>query len=202
MDKERELGQPDGVPCRPGATILDEQDRLWVCDKSGQKYEMILDTRAENPQIIAPPATDTLRVMFWMAIIFTLAALAMGLTQWWRNRKARRPVSLEAWNRLTGDEPTPGKIFKPDQPGPMTTCIPGTNTHINCQHKETLVMPEPIDKNPNSLQDEIKEIYSLIQLARNDVNKIPGFLQVSVNSAMDNLNKARDRIAALGGKVK
>ena len=59
MDKERELGQPDGVPCRPGATILDEQDRLWVCDKSGQKYEMILDTRAENPQIIAPPANSS-----------------------------------------------------------------------------------------------------------------------------------------------
>jgi hypothetical protein len=213
----------DGVPCEPGTVIISQAGQMWICDggqynpskpgpppelpdcppRSLLRYNSQLNVfecieysfdGTTGPEVHAakPHSIDPVTVMLVGLAVAIAGALGMGLSQWWRNRKAKKVEAQPSvnWESLLE---TPAKVVAP---------ATQFDTHNIVETKEGTLVADPVDKNPDSLQDEIKEIYMQIQLGRGEINKIPGFVQICVNSALTHLNKARDMVASLGGKVK
>ena len=215
----------DGVPCEPGSMIRQDDGTWWVCAESGKQYEFLTLPACTEGQYLKygksgmfycediqkEARVDPLWIILIVAVVFTLGALTMGLTQWWRNRKKAKEEEIKPvvnWEDLlvgpgARTSAEDAKKGFGNEANEIAKKLAGEldKFALNNFQKEVQVA-DPTDKIPDSLQDEIKEIYMQIQLGRGEINKIPGFVQICVNSAMVHLNKARDMVAALGDKVK
>jgi hypothetical protein len=238
------MNEPDGVPCEPGSMIRSDNGTWWVCGEEGKVYEPLLVPKCTEGQVLVYGKegfvcrelehgnTLALWVMGAGLALTIFGILGMGARQWWMDWKKRKKEAVK-WEDLLA---SPGQILpgnvvldtsKPWPPGPMTTCIPGTDTHINCKHtSESLIAEEfqkmdaiiasiptakepvmtepvkPVVSNVDAIQKEIAQIMMEIQMGRGELNKIPGMVQVYVNGAMNHFNEAVKKLSALGGMVK
>jgi len=191
--------------CVPGTMMRDKDGTWWECGEDGLMWApMSVPTCTESQVLVytsqgfvcrGPMYDNTiLWLILIMASVFTLGALAMGLREWWKRRKERKlppPETFESWKTIFPSETT--------RVDPEGILPPGT-WHFE---QGPIIKEEPVTTEElNAIQNEIRDIYMEVALARGELNKITKMAQISVDSAMSHLNVAVPKVAALGGKIK